>query len=191
MRPHGPSNITRTVTGGTIGWFVRRETRGVSAEQAHVNIRGCCHGYTRLIQPDPNDFLLMLISDHRPIPIPPSTHRRPTIPRPNPGEHRICMGAVTHGGLGSSCTTLENLFSEGPLALSWGFSGAGQQLWLVEGLASDDVTRIEVFLGTGEHWRAPLRDNATLFRVPRAKFPVRVVAYDAAGHVIAVKTIRG
>jgi hypothetical protein len=148
-----------------------------------------------VIQPDSADFLLMLISDHSPTPIPPSTRRRLSIPKPKPGEHRICLGAYTNGSLGSGCTTVEKLFHsrfyEGPLALSWGFSGGGQQLWVVEGLASDDVSRIEVFLGTGEHWRAPLRDNATVFRVQRAKFPARIVAYDVGGHVIAVRTIRG
>jgi hypothetical protein len=75
--------------------------------------------------------------------------------------------------------------------LSSGFSGGGQQIWLVSGLASDDVARIEVFVGDGRHWPAPLRDNATAFRVQRAKFPVRVVAYDRGGRVIAVRTIRG
>jgi len=189
LRPHGPSRVTRTVSGGTIGWFVRRELRGLSPTQAHFSLPGCCHGYTRLIQPDPDDFLRMLISDHDPSPHPHPTHV--PIPSPKPGEHRICLGAVTHGGVGWSCTTLENLFGEGPLALSWGFSGAGQQLWLVEGLASDDVARIEVFLGTGEHWRVPLRDNVTLFRVQRSKFPLRVVAYDVRGRVISVRTIRG
>ena len=191
LRPHGPSKVTRTVSCGTIGWFVQREPRGLSPAQAHLNIRGCCHGYIRVIQPDAADFLLMLISDHSPTPIPPSTRRRLSIPKPKPGEHRICLGAYTNGSLGSGCTTVEKLFREGPLALSWGFSGGGQQLWVVEGLASDDVSRIEVFLGTGEHWRAPLRDNATVFRIQRAKFPVRIVAYDAGGHVIAIRTIRG
>jgi hypothetical protein len=189
LRSHGPSTVTRTISGGTIGWFVRRESRGLSAAQAHFKPRGCCRGYIRLIQPDPTDFLLMLISDHSPTPIPRSSRIR--IPKLKPGEHRICSGLLTHVGLGSGCTTVEKLFREGPLALSWGFSGAGQQLWIVDGLASDDVARIEVYLGTSEHWQAPLRDNATAFRVQRAKFPVRIVAYDAAGHVIAVRTIRG
>jgi hypothetical protein len=62
---------------------------------------------------------------------------------------------------------------------------------IVSGRASDDVARIEVFLGDGRHWTAPLRDNATGFRVQRAKFPVRVVAYDRAGRVIDVRTISG
>jgi len=84
-----------------------------------------------------------------------------------------------------------NSSSSAPLELTWGFSGGGQQFWIVSGVASDAVARIEVFLGNGERWRAPLRDNATAFRVQRAKFPVRIVGYDAAGRVIDVKTIRG
>jgi hypothetical protein len=185
LRPRGPGRVDRVVTGGRIGWFVHREPRGVSPAQAHVELPGCCRGYARVIQPDPDDFLRMLISDRSLSPIPRE------VPHQKPGGHRICFGALTRGGLGSSCTTLENLFRERPLALSWGFSGAGQRLWLVQGLASDDVRRIEVFLGSGEHWRAPLRDNVTVFRVQRAKFPARVVAYDAGGQVIAVQTIRG
>jgi hypothetical protein len=185
MGPQGPSKVNRRVTGGTIGWFVHRDSRGLSPAQAHLKMQGCCRGYARVVQPDPGDFLRVLISDRFTSPIP----RR--VPRPKRGEHRICFGVLTRGGFGESCTTLENLFREGPLALSWGFSGAGEQLWLVEGLASDDVTRIEVFLASGEHWQAPLRDNATIFRVQRAKFPARIVAYDAGGRVIAVRTIRG
>jgi hypothetical protein len=184
LGPQGPSKVDRRVTGGTIGWFAHRESRGLSPAQAQLKSPGCCRGYARVIQPDPNDFLRVLISDRFTSPTP----RR--VPQPK-GQHRICFGGLTPGGLGQGCTTLEKLFREGPLALNWGFSGGGQQLWLVQGLASDDVTRIEVFLATGQHWRAPLRDNATVFRVQRAKFPVRIVAYDAGGRVIAVRTIRG
>ena len=92
---------------------------------------------------------------------------------------------------GAGCREPDQLFRLGPLELTWGFSGAGQQTWIVSGVASDDVARIEVFLGNGERWRAPLRDNATAFRIQRAKFPARIVGYDAAGRVIDVKTIRG
>jgi hypothetical protein len=127
LGPQGPSKINRTVSGARIGWFVHRESRGLSSAQAHLKIQGCCRGYARVIQPDPDDFLRVLISDRFTSPIP----RR--VPLPTRGEHRICFGALTRGGFGQSCTTLENLFRAGPVALSWGFSGAGQQLWLVEG----------------------------------------------------------
>ena len=34
--------------------------------------------------------------------------------------------------------------------------------------------------GNGERWRAPLRDNATAFRIQRAEFPARIDGYDAS-----------
>jgi hypothetical protein len=63
--------------------------------------------------------------------------------------------------------------------------------WIVDGIVSDDVARVVVFLSTGERRRAPLRDNVVIVRVSAAKFPARVVGYDAAGRVIDVLTIGG
>lgn len=183
LRAQGPAKVERTITAGTIGWFARREPRGVSARTAGLN-RHCCTGFVRVIYPDPNDFLGVVIGDK-------TLWRAP----PHPGfaipEDAICVGLVSRGGVGSGCRDPDRLFGLGPLELTWGFSGAGQQTWIVSGIASDDVTRIEVFLGNGERWRAPLRGNATAFRIQRAKFPARVVAYDAGGRVIDVKTIQG
>jgi hypothetical protein len=76
------------------------------------------------------------------------------------------------------------------MALSWGFSGAGQQFWIVCGRVSDEVVRVEIFLGTGERTPVGLRDNVVIARVQRAKFPARVIGYDRQGRVIAVETIR-
>jgi hypothetical protein len=187
LHPRGPAAAERTVRNGTIGWFVRREQRGLSVDEAHVRIPRCCPSFVRVLEPDPKDFLRILVSDRTIIDTP------STLPKPKvqPGEHRICVGIVTYGSAATGCRTIEELFRDRPWDLSWGFSGAGQQIWMVEGLVSDDVARIEVFLGTGVHWQAPLRDNATIFRVPRAKFPARIVAYDRDGRVIAVRTIRG
>lgn len=82
----------------------------------------------------------------------------------------ICVGLVTRGDFGVGCRGRNKVFERGPLDHTWGFSGGGQQSWIVSGLASDDAERIEVFLGNGERWRAPLRVNATAFRIQRAKF---------------------
>jgi hypothetical protein len=184
LRLHGPSRAERALKGGTIGWFARREPRGESARQAGLTaLGGCCTGFVRVIHPDPGDFLAVAIGDRTLVPHLP---RRARVP----GLNAICVGELTPGGLGAGCG-LHGLFSEGPLALSWGFSGAGQQFWVVSGVVSDDVARIEVFQGDGRRWAAPLRDNATAFRVLRAKFPIRIVAYDSAGRVIAIKTLRG
>jgi hypothetical protein len=175
LRPHGPARAERVVRGGTIGWFVRREPRGAAFEGAELPRLGtCCRvgSYMRLIQPVRGDFLRMLVAESD-----------------QPGE--ICSYLVTRGGIGGNCVPLRRRFSRGPMALSWGFSGAGQQFWIVDGLVSDDVARVEIFLGTGGRVRAPLRDNVVIARVQRAKFPARVVGYDRQGRVIDVQTVRG
>ncbi|MBA2385273.1 MAG: hypothetical protein H0V68_11520 [Actinobacteria bacterium] len=182
LRPQGPATVERPMTSGSIGWFARREARGVSARAG--GLRNCCIGFVRVIYPDPDDFLAVAVGDKTLL----SLHapRRARL-----GEDTICVGLISRGGVGTGCRDGERLFDRGPLALSWGFSGGGQQNWIVSGVASDDVDRIEVFLGNGERWRAPLRDNATAFRIQRAKFPARLVGYDDAGRVIGVETIRG
>ncbi|MEJ7569339.1 MAG: hypothetical protein WKF41_13860 [Gaiellaceae bacterium] len=185
LRARGPATVEREVNGGTIGWVARRESRGVSARGARLR-QNCCTGFARIVYPDPNDFLGVAIGD--------LTLRSSDAPPQPPGfalpADAICVGLVSGSGFGLGCRDPDTLFQRGPLALTWGFSGAGQQTWIVSGIASDDVARIEVFLGNGERWQAPLRDNATAFRVQRAKFPARIVAYDNTGRVIDVKTIR-
>ena len=184
FRVRGPAKVERTIAGGTIGWFARREPRGVSARTVGLR-EGCCTGFVRVVYPDPDDFLGVAIGDKT------FVRGSPAFPGRSIPEEAICVGLVSRGGFGGGCRDLEQLFERTPLAVTWGFSGGGQQIWIVSGVASDDVARIEVFLGNGERWRAPLRDNATAFRVQRAKFPARVVAYDAAGRVIDVRTISG
>jgi hypothetical protein len=56
----------------------------------------------------------------------------------------------------------------------------------VNGIASDDVARIEVLLADGQHAEVPLKDNAFIVDLPRSDLPARLVAYDAAGRVINV-----
>lgn len=191
LKLHGPAKVERELKGGTIGWFVRREPRGSSAREAGLTRRAdCCSGFVRVVYPDPDDFLGVAIGDKTLSPRL-SLPRSSPVPFPPVADDAVCVGVVTRGGLGTGCKSMQRLFSTGPLHLTWGFSGGGQQIWLVSGLASDDVAGIEVFQGDGTSWQAPLRDNATAFRVQRAKFPVRIVAYDNAGRVVDVKTIRG
>lgn len=181
----GPATVEREVRNGTIGWFDRREPRGSSADEAGLTRnRACCAGFVRVVYPDPGDFLGVAVGDR-------TLWAGPRSPRFTVGEDAICHGLVTRGGSGAGCEPRSKLFAEQPLRLGWGFSGAGQQIWIVSGLASDDVARLRVFLGSGEEWDAPLRDNVTAFRVQRAKFPVRIVAYDEAGRIIDVQAIRG
>ena len=180
----GPAAVDRAVRNGSLGWFERREPRGISAREAGLT-RGfrCCTGFVRVVYPDPDDFLGIAIGD--------KTLALGPMARRLRDRDVICVGLVTRGTSSAGCLPVERLFEGQPLHLGWGFSGSGQQLWTISGVASDDVARLRVFLGSGETWDAPLRDNATAFRVPRAKFPVRLVAYDDDGRIIQVQTIRG
>lgn len=175
LRARGPATVEREVRGGTIGWFVRREPRGKPLDpdiRAQLDRwpRLRVGAFARLIQPDPRDVLRMVVA------------RRAGMP------DELCT--ITYPSGGGTCAGFADLFRGGPLRLSWGFSGAGQQFWTVEGLASDDVARVEAFLATGERRPLPLVDNVVLGRVPAVKLPARIVGYDARGAVISVSTIR-
>jgi hypothetical protein len=68
--------------------------------------------------------------------------------------------------------------------------GGGNQYSILSGVASDDVVRLRLYLGTGEVSPVPLRDNVFATQISRAKFPFRLVGYDKDGHVIAVASMR-
>ena len=57
-------------------------------------------------------------------------------------------------------------------------AAGGQQYVQFDGLASDDVARMELFYARGERVRVPLVDNVFLVKAARSKFPARLVAYD-------------
>jgi len=178
LPPRGPARVERTVTGGTIGWFERRESRGEPLDpalrrQLSQGPRLRIGSFARVVQPDPADFLRLVVAERA----------------GNPEE--ICTFLLTRGGIGGGCIPITRAFSRGPLLPSWGFSGAGQQFWIFQGVTTDVVARVEVFLATGERWPLPLRDNVVLGRIPAVKMPARVVAYDRPGRVIGVWTIRG
>jgi hypothetical protein len=179
LQPRGPAKVERTVTGGTVGWFERREPRGEPLDpglrrQLSRGPRIRIGSFARVIRPDSADFLRLVVAERAGHP------------------EEICTFLLTRGGIGGSCTPIRHAFSRGPMLPSWGFSGAGQQFWTFQGITTDVVTRVEVFLATGER-RPPLpfRDNVVLGRIPAVKMPARVVAYDRTGRVVSVWTIRG
>lgn len=137
-------------------------------------MRNCCTvgRFLRAIEPVRGDFLRLVVAESD-----------------VGGELRRYLAASTtiEGG----CATSAALFARLPLSLGWGFGGAGQQLWIVSGLVSDDVARLTLFLGTGERRPVPPRDDVVIVRVQRVKFPARVVGYDRAGRVVGVVTITG
>jgi len=99
----------------------------------------------------------------------------------------ICTYAITptEGG-GMGCMPVDRLFLFGPFNYGLGGGGANQYVWL-DGVASDDVARMELFLASGERIAIPLRDNVFRVEVARIRFPIRLVAYDSEGRVIGIR----
>jgi hypothetical protein len=182
----GPDRVERRVTGGTIGWLLRREPRGEPLPERLREVVAPASppaenapyleppavdvsDFARMIQPHPADFLRMVLAVGR-------------------DDGHICSFLVSRGGVGGNCINSAAAFRGplGPLVASWAYAGAGSQFLTLSGIASDDVARLELFLGTGEHWPVPLKDNAFVARVQRAKMPGRLVAYDDEGRVIGI-----
>ena len=184
----GPTRVDRIVRSTGVGWLARREPRGAPVPQALRDILrpharppglpatipepiGIRDGdFARIIQPDPADFLRVVVA------------------RTKAG--RTCYYEVTRGGVGGTCVSSDRLFRKVPFTPGQTYSGAGAQFVLVSGIASDEVARLEIVLGTGDVQRVALRDNAYVARVQRVKLPGRLVAYDAAGGVIGLETLR-
>ena len=126
--------------------------------------------FARLVQPDPADFLRVVVA------------------RTKAGA--TCYYEVSRGGVGGTCLPDDQLFRKLPFTPGYGYAGVGSQFIVASGIVSDDVGRLELFLGNGDVQRVALRDNAYAARIQRAKLPGRLVAYDSAGRVIGVETIR-
>jgi hypothetical protein len=178
--PQGPAQVDRRVSGGTIGWLDAHEPMGKPLPTTFRQSQMLTHlGYVfgRLIQPDPQSadrIAVVLTSSYF---------------SKGPG---LCLMMDSGDGAHPTGTCLQGpigrLFKNDPLYV--GMSGSGSdQFSLLEGLASDDVAQIKLFLASGEIVDVPLNDNVFLVRVSRAAFPIRLVAYDGQQRVIDVNTI--
>jgi hypothetical protein len=91
------------------------------------------------------------------------------------------------GGAGGGCAVRADLFKSDPITVGGSLNSGSDQFMTLNGLASDDVARIVVFLANGQTMKVPLRDNTFVVDVARSKVPVRLVAYDTHGRVIGVQ----
>jgi hypothetical protein len=98
---------------------------------------------------------------------------------------------IGNGAAGGGCSPFADLFFSGPFTTGETLLGGGDQYTILGGLASDDVARMTLFLANGQTRPIALSDNAWLIQAARADYPVRIVAYDKAGHVIGVDTPAG
>jgi hypothetical protein len=180
----GPAAVERVVRGGAIRWLARREPRGGPVPPTIHHLVGVLPTalFARLVAPDQTAPERMVVS---------------VVPAANAGRHfrnkllvcsEVVGGRYGHGGGG--CWHAGRLFSTMPFEV--GVLGSrGEQFVTLAGLASDDVARLELFLATGEHVRVSLHDNAFVAEASVAKYPLRLVAYDAERRVIGVKTLKG
>lgn len=180
--PGGPEKVERVIEGGTIGWFTRREERGepLDDELRETLMLVPKTAFGRVITPDPDSSKRMVItagkSRHWPL--------RPTL------EPLLSYFLVGRGGTSGSALPLDDMFPRTPFTFSYGTVGGGDQFATFAGLASDDVARMEIFTATGDRIPVPLRDNAYLIEVALARFPAKVVGYDAEGRVIGLERTR-
>jgi hypothetical protein len=175
----GPVMVQRVVEGGTIGWLVRREPRGESPSSSSFLMRVFVDfEFARLLTPDPASHVRILLGVGTP-------RHGPDVGK----QSGVCFYRVAGGSAGGGCSSFEALFSLAPFNVSEESDEGGDQFTNLSGLASDDVARLQIFLGTGERQPIPLRDNAWVMQVARADYPIRVVAYDSEGRIIGIQTI--
>ena len=184
---HGPSHLDRIVHGGTIGWFARRELRGqpLPAKLPLLGFGGTTTVvFGRLVAPDPGSPIRMgLVLEH--------VSRSSLQHSPFTSGLYVCQAMVIGHATGSNCErSIEGWFKRGPFSFSSVTFGGGAQYTTLSGVASDQVARMRLFLSTGEVVDVPLKDNLYFVQAARAKFPIRLVAYDDHGRVIGIQSMR-
>jgi hypothetical protein len=173
LSAHGPSHVQRVLHGGTIGWLAHRQPVGTAAPASTKAL------FAREIAPDPSAPERMIVSEHR-------TARGAF---GHLKDRRDVCAEVVGGRYGDGgCWAIDRLFGGTPF--SWSVRNDGQYATLA-GLASDDVAKLRLFLGTGQTVAVPLNDNGYLFVAPLVDYPLRLVAFDRNGLVIGVTTFKG
>jgi hypothetical protein len=177
----GPSKVERKVRGGAIRWLARREPRG---EPVPHNVRTIAGGpeaiFSRLVKPSAVASTRMIVG------VLPAGNR---FPKARHNRLEVCWELLVRNSFAGGCVPAGQMFSTAPF--TWSVTSDSSQYVTVAGLASDDVRRMELYLATGERRPVPVHDNAYAVAASRAKYPLRLVAHDAADRVIGVKTLKG
>jgi hypothetical protein len=183
---HGPARLDRVIKTGTVGWLMRHELRGAALPNRPRGSaffgRGGRLVFGRLLEPDPDNRMRVGLSLWR-------LPRQSRAPFMKKGLY-LCTSLIVGSVSGSGCSPIGEIFSRSPVDFGLTTFGGGNQYSILDGVASDDVARLVVYLGTGELLNVPLRDNTFVTQVSRAKFPIRVVGYDEAGRVVANRSMR-
>ena len=99
----------------------------------------------------------------------------------------VCSYVITRGGMGGGCNLVNDPFPGGSFTFGYSTIGGGDQFATFAGMASDEVARLEAFTATGNAIPVPLVDNSYLIEIAKARFPVKIVAYDSQGRVIGIE----
>jgi hypothetical protein len=173
----GPTRVDRHIANGTIGWLDRRDLRGQPLDVIPRRMRKLVTRHVvfgRVVAPDPTRPVRVALTL--------STSRH------GGRATGLCTWLVDRTGMGAGgCAVRAALFTRGPLGGGTMIEGGSDQFATLEGVVSDDVARLDLFLSNGERMTAPLNDNVYLVDVARSKLPVRLVAYDAQGRVIGIQ----
>ena len=183
LSAHGPSQVQRVIHGGTISWLAHRQPIGVPVPN---NVHGIGTSktalYAREITPNPSAperMVVTIVPNHD---IRSGHHFG--------GPYQVCLDVIGGRYRGGGCWPTEQLFSTAPFSEGIN-TESGSQYATVAGLASDDVARITLYLGSGQTEAVPLNDNAYLIEAPIIDYPLRLVAYDNHGLVIGIITLQG
>jgi hypothetical protein len=90
--------------------------------------------------------------------------------------------------MAGGCAVRADLFAKVPFTANMSLMSGSDEFETISGVASDDVSRIEVFFANGPSLPVPLADNAFLVAVPRGRTPFRLAAYDSHDRVIGIIT---
>lgn len=193
-RATGPKGTERQVKGGTVSWLERLEKRGKAIppdsgeyDFVHHASRFSTVVFAREIQPDPassTKMVLALAKDKGTAPLPPPGYV------PTPGRKEICFANFpASGGATFACSPLSGFFADSPISFSTGFMDGGDQFAHLEGVISDDVHVLELYLTDGTIEKVKIKDNVFATSVERALFPIRIIARDKQGAIIGNKVI--
>lgn len=179
----GPTKVQRVLRTGTIGWLTRHQPVGLPLSTLRGRAgRSLRNGviYGRLLNPNPNIPARFALTLSRPDPHAPFSVLRPR-------GRSVCGWTVAAGGgAGGGCSPLKGLFARGPISAGTFLANGSDEFMLVSGFVSDDVHRLVAYLSTGDTRQIPVVHNAFLASIERARFPVRLVAYDTEGRIIGL-----
>ena len=160
--PRGPARVEARIAHPTIGWAARGEKRGFSRDRLDLNAYARAH------------FVSATARFVKPDPL------GDTVVGLDGTDKLLVVQGRGAGGGSLSPTPLNVVLS----------GGGGVQSTTLAGAAADGIVRLTIFDANGQRFAVPLRDNLFATRIANTQFPVRLVAYDARGRVVAVQTFR-